>query len=262
MIQGRDISLTYGRKTILHNVDAEVRFGTVVALCGPNGAGKSTLLSALAGDAKLAGGRITYGAAFSDDLTAKELAEKRAVLEQTPSLSARFSVDELVRLSVPLDLSPAETDGLVSAVLAQLGLGAFAHRMVETLSGGQRHRAHLARVLAQLRANRDLFGPNHLFLDEPTASLDILHQIEVMKAARAEARQGSGVLVVLHDLNLAAAFADQVVLMKEGRVVQSGTIGAVLQSKTLSEVYGTSIIVEKQGAAPLTIRPCFEGARL
>jgi iron complex transport system ATP-binding protein len=258
MILGRRISLFYGSKKILHNVDVEVRFGTVVALCGPNGAGKSTLLSALAGDAKLSGGQVTYDGEFCEDLSAKELAQKRAVLEQSPSLTARFTVDELVRLSIPLELTPAETDTVVNEGLSQLGLLPFQKKLVENLSGGQRHRAHFARVLAQLRANRRLFGPNHLLLDEPTASLDIMHQIEVMKAAKCEAKKGSGVLVVLHDLNLAAAFADHIVLMGDGKVLEAGCTGEVFQSKILSQVYGTSIVVEKSGSAPLHIRPNFE----
>jgi iron complex transport system ATP-binding protein len=161
----KSISLSYGSKPILHDVDAEVRVGSVVALCGPNGAGKSTLLAALAGDAKLSAGSVRYDGDLCDDLTARKLAQRRAVLEQSPSLTARFPLDELVRLSIPLELPPSDTNILVQDILGQLGLQGFTHSMVENLSGGQRHRAHLARVLAQLRANRTLFGPNHLFLD-------------------------------------------------------------------------------------------------
>ena len=257
MIAGRNISVSYGSKSILEAVDITIEPGRVVALCGPNGAGKSTVLAALAGDATLRTGQVAYGSDFVDELTPKMLSRARAVLEQTPSLTARFTVAELIRLSIPVEFPPAETDVLVGALLTELGLLEFQTRLVENLSGGQKHRAHLARVLAQLRANRRLFGPNTLFLDEPTASLDILHQIEVMKVAKAEARHGSGVLVVLHDLNLAAAFADRMMLMQDGRVVRSGTVGDVLQSKTLSAVYNTPIMVEKSDGAPLHIRPDF-----
>lgn len=255
MIKAQNLSLSFGSKRILQSVDAEVHLGKIVALCGPNGAGKSTLLSAMAGDLSFSGGVIEYAQTPLSDMPPQQLARQRAVLEQSPSLTARFTVDELMRLSVPIEVSPSKTDQLVQSLLDQLGLLAFQHKMVETLSGGQRHRAHLARVLAQLRSNRDLFGPNCLFLDEPTASLDVLHQIEVMKIAKAEAKSGTGVLVVLHDLNLAAAFADTVILMQNGAVAKAGTVGEVFQARVLSEVYGTPIVVEKHGAGPLHIRP-------
>lgn len=261
MIQAQDVSVSFGSKPVLKDIDVCVERGRVVALCGPNGAGKSTALAALAGDVKRTKGQVMYAAKSVDALTPKALSRARAVLEQAPSLTARFTVEDLIRLSIPVELPPDKTDALVHDVLSQLGLVEFQFMPVEILSGGQQHRAHLARVLAQLRANRAVFGPNVLFLDEPTASLDIKHQIEVMKLARGEAKHGSGVLVVLHDLNLAAAFADRVVLMRNGCVVRSGDVGEVLQSTTLSEVYGTPIIVEKAGNAPLNIRPDFEAIR-
>lgn len=260
MITGRNIDVAFGRKTILRGVDVDIPFGKLVALCGPNGAGKSTLLSALVGDVPTACGDIRYGGTELRRMDAAELSRRRAVLEQTPTLSAAFSVAETVRLSVPIEYPPAETEALVAKVIAQLGLTPFTDTPVPNLSGGQRHRAHLARVLAQLTANRSLFGPGYLFLDEPTASLDILHQIEVMKTARTMARSGAGVLVVLHDLNLAAAFADSICLMRDGEVASAGTVGEVFTAKTLSEVYATPISVQKTNGGPLMILPDYHTA--
>ncbi|WP_069298300.1 ATP-binding cassette domain-containing protein [Neptunicoccus sediminis] len=260
MITGRNIDVAFGRKTILRCVDVDVPFGKLVALCGPNGAGKSTLLSALVGDVPTARGDIRYNDTDLHRMDAADLSRRRAVLEQSPTLSAAFSVAEVVRLSVPIEYAPAETESLVTEVTAQLGLTRFIDTPVPKLSGGQRHRAHLARVLAQLTANRSLFGPGYLFLDEPTASLDIQHQIEVMKIARVLARGGSGVLVVLHDLNLAAAFADSICLMRDGAVVGSGTVAEVFTARMLSDVYATPISVEKTEGGPLIILPDYHSA--
>lgn len=258
MITGRNIQVSFGPKPVLRGVDVDVPFGQVLALCGPNGAGKSTLLSALVGDLPKFSGSVSYGSTNLHHMTPADLSRKRAVLEQTPSLSAGFTVAEVVRLSIPIELPPAETDRLIDTVILQLGLIEFAHTPVPNLSGGQRHRAHLARVLAQLKANRSLFGPGYLFLDEPTASLDILHQIAVMKTAKTMAKQGAGVLVVLHDLNLAAAFADSICLMRDGQVAKAGTVGEVFRANILSDVYATPIAVEKMSNGPLLIHPDYQ----
>lgn len=258
MITGRNIQVSFSPKPVLRGVDVDVPFGQVLALCGPNGAGKSTLLSALVGDLPKFSGSVSYGSTDLHHMTPADLSRKRAVLEQTPSLSASFTVAEVVRLSIPIELPPAETDRLIDTVILQLGLIEFAHTPVPNLSGGQRHRAHLARVLAQLKANRSLFGPGYLFLDEPTASLDILHQIAVMRIAKTMAKQGAGVLVVLHDLNLAAAFADSICLMRDGQVAKAGTVGEVFRANILSDVYATPISVEKMSNGPLLIHPDYQ----
>lgn len=260
MIEGRDITMRFGDVEVLSHVDIDVPYGKVLALCGPNGAGKSTLLSALAGDLSKMTGQVRYNEVELGDIPAYKLAQNRAVLEQSPSLSANFTVHELVALSIPIELPPTQVDTLIPTTLGELGLNMFADKLVAQLSGGQRHRAHLARVLAQLHANKILYGPGYLFLDEPTASLDVLHQIEVMKVARKAAKSGAGVLVVLHDLNLAAAFADQVVLMAAGSIASAGTVGEVFQNNTLSQVYGTPIIVEKPSNGTLFVHPDFRAA--
>ncbi|PIB24260.1 hypothetical protein BFP76_03290 [Amylibacter kogurei] len=255
MITGRNLSLAFGNTQVLRGANIDVPLGRLVAICGPNGAGKSTVLSVLAGEQKHYQGDVYFGDEALADLTSRDLSRRRAVLEQSPSLSANFCVDELVRLSIPMELPPRDTDVMVCNILDQLGLSEFAKRRVDNLSGGQRHRAHLARVLAQVYANQTLFGAGYLFLDEPTASLDILHQIAVMKIARAAAQNGVGVLVVLHDLNLAAAFADDVVMVNRGETVAAGPVGQVFASKLLSQIYETPINVDKHSSGRLVIYP-------
>lgn len=256
MLEARNVTLAHGRKAVVHSVDLTLQLGEVLALCGPNGAGKSTMLSAFAGDLNAKGGKVYLDQNDMRDLSAKSLAKQRAVLEQSPSLSASFSVEDLSRLSIPLELSPAATEETLRNILNRLGLAEMRHKPVQELSGGQQHRAHLARTLCQLEAGRQLGGGKYLLLDEPTASLDIAHQIAVMEAAYITARQNSGVMVVLHDLNLAAAFADRIGLMANGKMVAIGRPSEVLTEERLTQVYGTPIRVSMVDGK-LTVSPVF-----
>jgi iron complex transport system ATP-binding protein len=129
---------------------------------------------------------------------------------------------------------------------------------MDRLSGGEQHRAHMARALAQLWAGRHLGGGRWLLLDEPTASLDLAHQAAVLRSARQAAAEGVGVVAVLHDLSLAAAVADRIVLMQTGRIVADGPPGAVLTAGRLSGVYGLSIAVTRTAEGTLAVTPVYE----
>ena len=182
-------------------------------------------------------------------------ARYRVVLEQSPTLSAELTLSELIELGVPIDLLEERLKTLKAQSLADFGFEDMEAHFVSALSGGQRHRAHLARVLTQLRANRELGHDCYLFLDEPTASLDIGYQIALLRLVRTLAHEGVGVLVVLHDLNLAAAFADQVILLKGGRVVQAGSPDDVLRALTLIEIYEVPILVTQNDLGQVVIQP-------
>lgn len=243
MIAAENLGLRLGGQDILRDVTMAVSPGEVVALCGPNGAGKSSLLACLAGEHPGCASQVRYGTEPISGLPAHSLSRRRVVLEQSPTLAAEFTVSELIELGAPLDAAPDMVRRLGEEILDWLGIADLAPRLVSTLSGGQQHRAHLARVLVQLRANEALGHACALFLDEPTAALDIRHQMTVLTRVTELARQGAGALVVLHDLNLAAGFADRVILMKEGRVAHAGPPDQVLTAPTLTEVYGTPISV-------------------
>ncbi|MGF1604960.1 MAG: heme ABC transporter ATP-binding protein [Rhodothalassiaceae bacterium] len=257
MLDVCDLSLAYGRHLAVDRLTLCLPPGQLTALCGPNGAGKSTLLAGLAGDLVPRSGTIRLNGQDLAAMSPAAQAQARAVLEQSPSLTAAFNVRDLVTLGIPTWIKPQAAQALVTAVLAELGLAALAQRPVSALSGGQQHRAHFARALAQLRAGRQSGGGHYLLLDEPTASLDIGYQIEVMQAAQAEARSGAGVIVVLHDLNLAAAFADRIVLMQAGRLIADGRPDAMLTAARLSALYQTEIAVSEIAGRP-HIRPVFE----
>ena len=264
MLEAREVIVRFGRHIVaVDGVSLGVSPGEVVTLCGPNGAGKSTLLAALAGDRWKGDGAVLMDDRPIGDYSSAELATRRAVLEQTPSLSAAFTVGQLAGLSIPVQVPPDRTDEIIRDSLDDVGLSARAGHRADVLSGGQRHRAHLARVLGQLAgaeyvAQADGVASNggrYLLLDEPTASLDLVHQIAVMKVARRAASRGVGVLVVLHDLNLAAAFSDRIALLCHGRLVSQGSAAEVMTADRLSTVYETEIDVDLGPQNNLRITP-------
>ena len=246
MLEAQGITLCRGGRLVLETSSLALATGELVALCGPNGAGKSSLFGLLAGEIRPGAGSVTLDGRPLAGFSAAALAAERAALEQAPSLSAPFTVAELVALGLSA-VPRAEIDepALCARAMQAAGVAGLAGRGADRLSGGERARAHLARVLAQLWAGRAAGGGRYLMLDEPTASLDIAHQLAVMRAARDEAEDGAGVLVVLHDLNLAAGFADRVVLMHAGRIAAEGGPADVFEAARLSAVYATPLAVER-----------------
>ncbi|MFL9653315.1 heme ABC transporter ATP-binding protein [Streptomyces sp. PB17] len=227
-----------GGRPVLDGVDVDVRAGEVLALVGPNGAGKSTLLGALAADVPAAGGVVRVHGRPVADWSAHELALRRAVLPQSASLSFPFAVAEVVRMGrAPWTGGDreAEDDAAVAEAMARTEVAGFAERPFSALSGGERARVALARVLAQ-RAPL-------LLLDEPTAALDLRHQELVLRLCRERARAGDAVVVVLHDLALAAAYADRVAVLRAGRIAAGGPPAEVFAEGLLSEVYDQPVEV-------------------
>ncbi|MFE7890583.1 heme ABC transporter ATP-binding protein [Streptomyces sp. NPDC057412] len=239
-----------GERQVLGGVSVTVRAGEVLALVGPNGAGKSTLLGALAADLPATGGVVRVHGRPADEWTAPELALRRAVLPQATDLSFPFTVEEVVRMGrAPHAASPDEDDLAVAAAMAATEVSGFAGRPFAALSGGERARVALARVLAQ-RAPL-------LLLDEPTAALDLRHQELVLRVCRERARAGDAVVVVLHDLGLAAAYAHRVAILHRGRVAADGTPAEVFSEELLSEVYDQPVDVlshPRTGAVLVTPR--------
>lgn len=222
----------------LADADIEVRAGEVHALVGPNGAGKSTLFAVLAGDVTPAEGAVSLDGRALASLPPRDLARRRAVLLQESRVSFPFTVEQVVRMGrAPWARTPAEDedDDAVAAALAATDLTPLAQRTVSSLSGGERARASLARVLAQ--------RVDVLLLDEPTAALDLRHQEDTLRLARERARAGAAVAVVLHDLNAALAFADRATLLAGGRVVAAGRPADVLDAQTIGRVYGQPVDV-------------------
>ncbi|MFV2021331.1 heme ABC transporter ATP-binding protein [Micromonospora sp. LOL_023] len=238
LIEIDQVRVELGRRAVLDEIDLVVHTGEVVALVGPNGAGKSTLLAAVCGDVPVATGTIRIDATPQAAWTPTELALRRAVLTQRSVLSFPFTVAEVVRMGrAPWAGLPAadSDDEIVDECLQATDVAQFASRTFTSLSGGEQARAALARVLAQRAAA--------LLLDEPTAALDLHHQELVLRIARQRAAAGDAVVVVLHDLGLAGAYADRIALLSAGRLRAVGPPAQVLTGALLSEVYRHDIEV-------------------
>jgi iron complex transport system ATP-binding protein len=232
VLAAEEVSVTLGGAAVLADVSLAVHGGELLVLAGPNGAGKSTLLSVLAGDTPPDRGRVRLG---EDDLhrgSAEELARRRAVVLQEHTVAFSFRVRQVVEMGrAPWrrTATAEDDDRLVDAALQHADVTHLAERRYPTLSGGERARTAFARALAQ--------DCPVLLLDEPTAALDIHHQERVLGHARALTRAGATVVVVLHDLTLAAAHADRIALLAGGRLRAVGTPAQVLTGPLLSEVY-------------------------
>lgn len=244
MYEARGISVLAGGNAILNEVDLTIVPGRLTVLIGPNGAGKSTLLHVMAGDLRPARGSVSVDGEDVATFSPRALAGRRAVLGQSITLTAPFTVVQIVRLGIEGTAHDGVATDLVQRGLSAVGLAAMADRPITQLSGGEQQRAHTARVLVQLWAQAHGGRPLYLFLDEPTAHLDPAHQRSIMRLARDFANGGGGVLSVLHDLNLAATIADEIVIINRGRIIASGAPPEVLTADLLREVYGVTFRIQ------------------
>jgi ABC-type cobalamin/Fe3+-siderophores transport system ATPase subunit len=243
----------YGRRPVLHAVNLSVDAGEVVGLIGPNGAGKSTLVAVASKTLTPSAGEVWVEGHSLRTLGRRALARRLAVVPQAAELPEGFLVVEVVRMGRTPYLSPwrgarSVDENAVMSAMERAGVVPLAERPVEQLSGGERQRVVVARALAQ--------QPSVLILDEPTSHLDLRYQAEVAAAARSAAAAGVGVLLVAHDLNLAARTCDRLVLLCDGRVVAEGSPAAVLTAERLARTYRTPVDVHAAADGPVvTVRP-------
>jgi iron complex transport system ATP-binding protein len=236
-LAARDVNVTLARRLVLKDVSLALSSGHLVALVGPNGAGKTTLLRALAGLVPSEGAIEVGGAALSS-LTLRERARRFAYLPQGHIVHWPLPARDIVALgryphgtTDPARLTPKDSEAVLRAMQAT-DVMEFSERRVTELSGGERSRVALARVLA-------VEAPV-ILADEPTASLDPRHQFDVMKSLRASADKGVLVIVVTHDLGLAARFADTVLVLSDGRLVSQGAPAEALSEKVMGDVFRIS----------------------
>ncbi|MBD1547531.1 heme ABC transporter ATP-binding protein [Labrenzia aggregata] len=239
-------------KTIVSDVTFAAHAGKVCTIVGPNGSGKSTLLKAITGETGH-DGEVRLNARPLGRYPPRELAEVRAVLPQHTQLSFPLTVKEVVRLGLqntPLPL--AEAQGRIGEALDRVDMAGFEGRAYQSLSGGEQQRVQLARVLCQVWQPKAGDQPRWLILDEPISSLDIRHQLLIMDVARDFADRGGGVLCVLHDLNLTAMYADQVLVMKNGRLLADGPVADVYRDDLISDAFDFPL---KIGSLPVADVP-------
>lgn len=213
VLVAKGISLVRAGREIVGGVELTLRQGRMLAILGPNGAGKSSLLRVLAGEIHPDRGEIRLDGIELSRISLPDLARRRGFLRQRFSVAADLSVEELIRLGRMPHVDGRAPAGLISELLEEVGLTGFASRRVATLSGGEQQRAHLARVLAQLSYSAGSSHTPILLLDEPSASLDPKHQLSALTIVKRRCLAGFTVAVVLHDLDLAVRFADDLLIL-------------------------------------------------
>ncbi|MER7547255.1 ABC transporter ATP-binding protein [Spirillospora sp. NPDC127506] len=235
MIEGRGLTYAYGATTVVRDVDVRAESGRILGLLGPNGSGKTTVVRMLTGIVTPRSGRVLLDGRPLDSLTHRALARQVAVVLQESSGDLPMTVADMVLLGraphqTTFSRNSAEDHRIAAAVLRRVGARHLADRVFVGLSGGEKQRVMIARALAQ--------QPTHLVLDEPTNHLDIRFQHELLTMIRG---LGITTVIVLHDLNLAARYCDDVLVLQEGEVVAHGPCADVLTSELLQGVYGVGV---------------------
>ena len=255
ILTARNVHVHVGRSRLLTGVSLNVPSNEFVAVVGPNGAGKSTLLKAMCGDIRPAVGEVALNGRRLQDWRPGERGRMMAVLPQESSLTFPFTVLEVVMMGrTPHEPSGRRDQDIARGALETAGMSAFEQRIYPTLSGGERQRVHVARVLAQVWEESD-DGPRCLLLDEPTASLDLAYQHRTLETVRRFAAKGAAVLAVLHDLNLAAQFADRIAILRDGCLLASGRPRDVLTPGIIEEAFAfpAMVLPHPSRACPLVV---------
>ncbi|GAA1079374.1 heme ABC transporter ATP-binding protein [Nocardiopsis composta] len=233
-VVAEDAGYRIDRRDLVGGVSFALEPGTLTAMVGPNGAGKSTMLGLLAGDLAPSAGSVRIAGRLPGQWRPRELALHRSVMLQQATSNFGFSVAESVGMGrLPHDADPGRDRAAVEAAVAESDLAALRDRDVTTLSGGEAARVAYARTSAQQAPV--------VLLDEPTAALDLKHQEGLLAAARERRDEGACVVVVLHDLNLAARYADRVLVFAAGRLVADGAPADVLTEERIEAVYGQRV---------------------
>jgi iron complex transport system ATP-binding protein len=252
-LQARDLQLGYGDNVVVDDLDLDLVDGTITAVIGPNGCGKSTLLRALGRLLPARSGHVLLDGRRIDRTPTREVAKVLGVLPQTPVAPEGLTVADLVARG----RHPHQTwyrqwstddESAVGEALDWTGMTEFATRTLDQLSGGQRQRAWISMALAQ--------GTDIVLLDEPTTYLDLAHQVDVLDLVeRLNREMGRTVVMVLHDLNLAARYAGRLVAMRAGRIVASGTPDEVLTEDLLSDVFGLDarVVPDPVAGTPMVV---------
>jgi len=242
VIEGASVAL--GGKVVVQGVSATLGGGTIVGIVGPNGAGKSTLVRAILGLVGVTAGRVLIDGTTIGAMSARDVAQRIAYLPQGQYLHWPLTVERLVALGRlphlgPLSRVSAEDEAIVAAAMTRADVAHLRSRDATELSGGERARVMLARALA--------VGAEGLIADEPLAALDPGHQIDVMELLRREAEGGALVIVVMHDLTMAARYCDRLLLLDQGRLIADGSPLDVLTPELLRSVYGITASIDPQG---------------
>ena len=241
-------------KKILRNINLEIIPGEILTIIGPNGAGKSSLIKIVSGDINPSEGEVQYGNTPLSQISLEKRSILRSVLSQSQNINFDFSVREIIEMgwiNTKTSISNDNYMKLLSDVSQECFIENILNNKFKNLSGGEQKRVHLARTLFQLQNLHKFENNKYLILDEPLTNLDIFFEVKIMELIKKKARDGLGVLVILHDLNITQKFSDKVAILKEGELKFYGNTQSVLNSNNLSNVYGLDMKINQD---PLFIK--------
>jgi len=243
----KSVSLKLDNRQILKDVSLEINEGEIVSVIGPNGAGKSTLLNVLTGDITPDSGDTIYDNRQLNKISIQERAFTRSVMSQMQTLVFNFNVKDVIEMGWlqrgNSDFSSNFSKAFES-VTKECNVHNLVHRKFNSLSGGEQRRVHFARTLLQLWRPSQSNDPRYLLLDEPTANLDLSSEMLLMNILKARASSNVGILVILHDLNLASHFADKIAIMKDGEIKAFGKPEEIMTDDFLTSIYEVPIKVK------------------
>ncbi len=247
MLETRQLSVSLGGREVIHGIDCTAQPGEVLGLIGPNGSGKSTLLKAMAGLLRPSAGGVWLEGEPLAALAPRQRARRLGYLPQNAECHWPLTVERVTALGrLPWGGGESPEDrAWIEKALCETDALPLRDRVITELSGGERARVFLARALAG--------DPALLLADEPGTGLDPLHQLRLMERLAARAAEGKAVLIALHDLGLAARFCHRLLLLKEGRLLASGTPGEVLTDARLAQAHGIRAFRSHNGAAPVLV---------
>lgn len=234
MIEVKSLVKRYGNKEVVKNVSLNIEKGKITSLIGPNGAGKSTVLSMISRIMKMDEGAVVIDGVDLDKWDTKDLSKKIAILRQSNNINVRLTIREIVsfgRYPHCEGRLTKEDEKYVDEALEYMKLKDIENRYLDELSGGQRQRAYISMVIAQ--------NTEYVLLDEPLNNLDMKHSVEMMKVLRNLCNElGKTVVIVMHDINFASVYSDNIVVLKDGQVVNNDNKDNIIEKELLENVYG------------------------
>lgn len=235
-----NVSKKYNDKTVLEDISVDIQKGTITSFIGPNGAGKSTLISLVSRLIAEDNGQIKVGGENIKEVKSEELAKKLSILKQSNAINMKLTVRELVSFGrFPYSKGRLKSDdwAKVEEAIDYMELRDMQHKYLDELSGGQRQRAHIAMVIAQ--------DTEYILLDEPLNNLDMRHSVQIMKTLRKLVDElGKTILLVIHDINFASCYSDNIIALKDGRIVKQGRACDVIEECVLKEIYDMEFNVQ------------------
>ena len=248
-IEVQNISYKINNNQILKNISLTIDQGKICSILGPNGSGKSTLVKIISGDIKPQKGFIFFNDIKLNDISIEDRAKIRSVMSQSQQIFFDFSVREII------EMGWIEENGMyirsninesLQRVAKECEISSLVDRKFNSLSGGEQRRVHFARTLIQLYNKIELNNKRFLILDEPTANLDLLHELKLIRKLKEKANEGFGVLIVLHDLNIAYNFSDKIALINNGEINHNGLPDDIFSEEILTSTYKMPIKVDKK----------------